>query len=202
MPRVLTQEDVTDFRERLIDTAERLFAEHGAEAISMRQLATELGVSPMTPYRYFKDKDDILAAVRARGFERFAIALEAALASSDDPIKASRHVGAAYIKFAFDYPAAYRLMFDLSQPHRPDHPDLIRAGTRAQKTMTDHVKRLKDAGLIEGDLDRIALTFWAAIHGLVVLKLSGMLDPSLDFAGLAHDQQLALLRGLRPRSAQ
>ena len=47
--------------------AERLFAEHGVEAVTMRQLAAALGVSPMTPYRYFKDKDAILAAVRARG---------------------------------------------------------------------------------------------------------------------------------------
>ena len=44
----------------------------------MRQLAAELGVSPMTPYRYFEDKDDILAAVRANGFNRFAEALERA----------------------------------------------------------------------------------------------------------------------------
>ena len=44
----------------------------------MRQLAAELGVSPMTPYRYFEDKDDILAAVRANGFNRFAEALETA----------------------------------------------------------------------------------------------------------------------------
>ncbi len=41
----------------------------------MRQLAAELGCSPMTPYRYFKDKDEILAAVRAAAFDRFSEAL-------------------------------------------------------------------------------------------------------------------------------
>ena len=63
MPRVLTETDVADFRERLCVAAERLFAEKGPDAVTMRQLASELGVSPMTPYRYFQDKDDILAAV-------------------------------------------------------------------------------------------------------------------------------------------
>ena len=78
MPRVLTETDVADFRERLCSAAERLFAERGPDAVTMRQLAAELGVSPMTPYRYFHDKDDILAAVRANGFNRFAEALETA----------------------------------------------------------------------------------------------------------------------------
>jgi len=53
-----------------------LFAEHGPEAVTMRQLAAELGCSPMTPYRYFRDKDEILAAVRASAFDRFSDALE------------------------------------------------------------------------------------------------------------------------------
>ena len=78
MPRVLTEAATREFRERLIDAAERLFAQKGLEAVTLRQLAAEIGVSPMTPYRYFADKDDILAAVRARAFTRHAEALEAA----------------------------------------------------------------------------------------------------------------------------
>ncbi|HEY3889596.1 MAG TPA: helix-turn-helix domain-containing protein, partial [Caulobacteraceae bacterium] len=66
MPKILTDNDLARFRDRLCDVAERLFAEHGAEAVTIRQMAAELGVSAMTPYRYFKDKDAILAAVRAR----------------------------------------------------------------------------------------------------------------------------------------
>jgi AcrR family transcriptional regulator len=81
MPRVLSDTDVADFRDRLCEAAERLFAEKGPDAVTMRQLASELGVSPMTPYRYFKDKDDILAAVRTNGFTRFAEAMEAARGS-------------------------------------------------------------------------------------------------------------------------
>ena len=63
MPRVLSDTDVADFRDRLCEAAERLFAEKGPDAVTMRQLASELGVSPMTPYRYFKDKDAVFEAV-------------------------------------------------------------------------------------------------------------------------------------------
>src|SRR5581483_7884161 len=107
--RVLSDEAVGEFRERLIDAAERLFAAHGLEAVTLRQLAAEVGVSPMTPYRYFADKNAILAAVRARAFRRHAEALEAAwTAHRENPIAASNAVGEAYVDFAFDHPEAYK----------------------------------------------------------------------------------------------
>jgi AcrR family transcriptional regulator len=199
VPRVLTEEDVSDFRERLCDAAERLFAQHGADAVSMRQLAGELGVSPMTPYRYFRDKDDILAAVRTSGFDRFADALEAALASSTDTIERTRAVGEAYVRFAFDHPAAYRLMFDLSQPNEAAYPDLTRAAARARATMTDYVDALIADGVVEGESHTVAHIFWAATHGLVVLQLAGKLAPDLDFNTLWQATFQALVRGLRAR---
>ena len=199
MPRVLTDEDVTGFRERLIETAERLFAQRGEGGVSMRLLATELGVSAMTPYRYFKDKDEILAAVRTRGFDNFAEALETALASSPDPSVSSRRAGEAYVTFAVEHPAAYRLMFELYQPTTYLHADLIRAALRARKTMKAHVVMLYESGLVEGDLERLAHIFWAGVHGLVVLQMSGMLPPEMDFRSLAREQYQALIRGFRPK---
>ena len=55
MPRVLTETDIAGFRERLCELATRIFVERGPENFNMRLLAAELGVSAMTPYRYFKD---------------------------------------------------------------------------------------------------------------------------------------------------
>src|SRR5947207_14175361 len=110
MPRVLSETDVADFRERLCEAAERLFAERGPDAVTMRPLAAELGVSPMTPYRYFRDKDDILAAVRTNGFNRFADALEAARAAAATPRAKGAAVGEAYLTFAFEHPHTYKLM--------------------------------------------------------------------------------------------
>src|SRR5471030_2172592 len=124
MPRVLTQTDVADFRERLCDAATRLFDARGRDGFNMRELASELGVSAMTPYRYFKDKDDILAAVRSRAFNRFATALEKAFHDASGAAEKSAAVFRAYTAFAFGEPAAYRLMFDLSQPDEATYPEL------------------------------------------------------------------------------
>jgi AcrR family transcriptional regulator len=198
MPRTLTASDVADFRERLCEAAERLFAEKGHEAVTMRQLALELGVSPMTPYRYFKDKDDILAAVRANGFDRFAEALEAAYEAPGGAREKGARVGEAYIDFAFANPQTYKLMFDLNQPHEQDYPELVRAATRARQTMSQYVKGLVEAGVLAGDPEAIGQMFWAATHGVVVLALAGKLGPDAEPKALASSLSHALARGLRP----
>lgn len=197
MPRVLSETDVADFRDRLCVAAERLFAERGPDAVTMRQLATELGVSPMTPYRYFQDKEDILAAVRTNGFNRFAEALETAFASVEGARARGAAVGEAYLDFAFEHPQTYKLMFDLNQPREADYPELVAAAHRAHATQTAYVKDLVAAGVLAGDPDEIGLMFWAAIHGAVGLELAGKLPPGT--ARTLHGQLAHVLaRGLRP----
>ncbi|HZC17061.1 MAG TPA: TetR/AcrR family transcriptional regulator [Caulobacteraceae bacterium] len=198
MPRALSAAQIEDFRDRLIEAAERLFVENGPGAVSMRQLAAELGVSPMTPYRYFKDKNDILAAARASGFDRFAEALETAFDAGDDPIQRASNVSKAYVKFAFEHPDAYRLMFDLAQPTETDYPDLVRAASRARATMSHYTQGLLDIGVLKGDPETIAYVYWAAVHGLVVLKLADKLPPDRSFDELWSEMSRALNAGFRP----
>lgn len=196
MPRVLSETDVADFRDRLCEAAERLFAEKGPEAVTMRQLASELGVSPMTPYRYFRDKDDILAAVRTNGFNRFAEALERARDAAGSPRAKGAAVGEAYLDFAFENPHTYKLMFDLNQPNEADYPELVEAGRRARETMTGYVMDQVASGVMKGDPEEIGLMFWAATHGAVVLELAGKL-PAGAARGLHHEISSTLARGLR-----
>jgi AcrR family transcriptional regulator len=201
VPRVLTEDEVSDFRDRLCGVAERLFAQRGPLGVGMRQLAAELGVSPMTPYRYFKDKDDILAAVRVNGFDRFSDALEKAMATSIEPFEQAAAVGDAYFRFALDQSAAYKLMFDFDQPTEARYPNLVRATERAKKTMTGYIRRLVETGQLEGDEDLIAHVFWATIHGLVVLHLAGKLPGPIDVEALRDESFRALFSAYHPRRA-
>lgn len=201
MPRILSQDEVSDFRERLSAVAERLFAQHGPQGVGMRQIAAELGVSPMTAYRYFKDKDDILSAVRASSFDRFSDALEAGLASSSNPLMQAAAVGEAYFRFALGQSAAYKLMFDLDQPNEADYPDLVRASTRAKKTLTDYMRRLVEARILDGDVDLMAHVFWATIHGLVGLHLAGKLPGPVDVEILRDESFRVLFQSYAAKSA-
>jgi AcrR family transcriptional regulator len=65
----LTEEEIASFRDRLCEIATHRFAERGYAGVSLRGLARDLGCSPTTPYRYFDDKDEILAIVRVRAYE-------------------------------------------------------------------------------------------------------------------------------------
>lgn len=197
MPRIRPAAEVAEFREKLCAAATRLFAEHGAEGFTMRMLAAEVGCATMTPYRYFRDKDELLAAVRAMAYDRFSEALESAahMASGDSRAK-SAAIGDAYVAFALANPEAYRLMFDMSPPEAIDSPDLARAARRANTTMTGYVRAMIEDGALKGDPVLIGRMFWAAIHGVVQLELSGVLPPGPDADTLRHEMMRALFIGL------
>ncbi len=195
MPKTLSPSDIADFRDRLCDAAERMFAEHGAEAVTIRQLAAAVGVSPMTPYRYFADKDAILAAVRARAFDRHAQALERAHAESPPEARAGA-LAEAYIRFALENPEAYKLMFDIRQRNEGDYPDLVRAGERSRRTMSLQLDDEIAAGRLTGDPVFIAHIYWAGLHGALMLHFAGKLYEGLDVRDLIVALVATLDRGL------
>ena len=199
MPRTLSTAEVADFRERLCDAAAKIFVEKGEQGFTLRELASALGVSPMTPYRYFHDKDEILAAVRARGFRQFAQTLEAAYAKGSDVISRANATGEAYLKFALENPGTYKLMFDLNQPESK-YPDLDEASRRARLTMTRHIPGLIEAGLLAGDPELIGHIFWVTMHGAVTLQLTGKLDPECDMRKILDSAFAALVRGFAAKS--
>ncbi|HTK80168.1 MAG TPA: TetR/AcrR family transcriptional regulator [Rhizomicrobium sp.] len=196
MPRELTASEIEDFRDKLCDAALQIFAEKGVEGLTLREVAARLGVSPMTPYRYFKDKEDILAAIRTRAFNDFAQALENAVKRGKDAVAKSEAAGKAYETFAFTHPEAYRVMFDVAQEDDcEDDPALARAIERASATMSAHVKELVKEGAFDGDPELIGYVFWAAIHGLVTLKLSGKFTRRYSFNKVRRETFRALMQG-------
>jgi len=207
MPKNLSAAEVDAFRARLCEAAKRRFAEHGVEGVSMRALAEELGCSAMTPYRYFRDKQEILAAVRTAAFDRFADAMEKAANSPGDALAKARAVGEAYVRFALRDEEAYRLMFDLSQPDQHRFPDLVRASARARRAMSGFVERMVEEGVLAGDPEELGQLFWAASHGLIVLYFAGKLSPKPGFRALHSLMMRLLVRGARsmpdaPRAAR
>jgi AcrR family transcriptional regulator len=198
MPKNLSRDEIDAFRARLCAVAQKRFAKQGVDGVSMRQLADALGCSPMTPYRYFRNKEDILAAVRAAAFDRFASALEEAARKTQGDLRAGgQAMGEAYIRFALSDPEAYRLMFDLSQPHPDRYPELVRASARARHMMSAALEALVEAGIFAGDPQLLGYVFWATMHGLVVLHLAGKLPEKPDFRTIQQEAMRLLVAGAR-----
>lgn len=183
MRKALTEKQIQDFRLRLCAAAERLFVTHGVTGVTMRQIAQQLGVSQTTPYKYFVDKDEILAAVRASVFRRFCDRLEGASVGAD-AAKNARAIGKAYLSFAIDEPDAYHLMYDIYQPHASAYPELQQELARSRKCMTLYVQALIDEGSLKGDAEELGQYFWAAAHGLIMLYTKGFIPPGDNLSSL------------------
>jgi len=130
-------------------------------------MADALGVSSMTPYRYFKDKTTswlpsgpgLSIDSRRHGIR---------------PLQVS--IGQSLSRFRARQPAAYRLMFDVSQPTYAEYPELVRAMDRARLTMGDGLRELAAGGRFSGDVELAAYVYWSTMHGAVMLELAGLLE--------------------------
>jgi AcrR family transcriptional regulator len=197
MPRYLTDKDIADFRTQLCKVATERFARFGYEGVTMRQLAEALGCSPKTPYRYFKDKADILATVRAQAFGKFADTLEAA--AKGPASDRARRTTEAYLNFALKNPHAYRIMFDLEAPIDEKHPELGPQAERAARYITRGAEEMATGGVIDADPAMFGYAFWAALHGIVMLNQSGMLAHGPDYRKLAAFLGPTLVKGAKGR---
>jgi AcrR family transcriptional regulator len=181
MPRKsLSKIDIESFRVSFCETAYALYEKEDYDSVTMRGIAKVLGCSPMTAYRYFENKEDVFATLRAMRFHRLAQTLE------DVPVSLSsldylRRLGKAYVSFAQNNPHVYRLLYVLPIDRLRVYPEVVQAQERTQKVLFDATRRAVESGHIKGDPVLLAHTFWASIHGLVSLELANQLTQGACF---------------------
>ena len=203
MPKILSPKDVLQFRQRLCDLALKAFAEQGVEGMSLRGLAAAAGCSRTTPYRYFKNKEDILAAVRQAQFQRMADDAEEVAGRVNDPDERLVALARAYLSFALATPDAYRVMYSVAQQDEQRYPELVRQVNRAQRPMMTAVDEAIESGSIKGDPTNIVHVLWAGLHGIISLHLSDKLHMGRNIEELAEVMIRALSRAVASKpSAQ
>jgi AcrR family transcriptional regulator len=155
-----------DLSRALIDAASRLLEAEGPSALSLRAVAREAGVSPAAPYHHFKDKGELLEAVAHEGWELLDAALAKAKAEARSPQEAMNDLGVAYVCFARENPALYRVMYDRARD-REDLPDKMQddkdsAYCKVRDTLIDAGANPDDTL----DLELATTAAWCAGHGL------------------------------------
>ncbi len=196
LPRPHSAAEISNFRDELCAAAMRRFTEHGADGLTMRTLAADVGCSPMKAYRYFRDKDELISAMRAMAFDRFAHALETAAAGVDDARAKATAIGEAYVAFALENREAYGLMFASGPLDADTAPEVLRARTRADRSMIGYVEAMIADGVLRGDPRVIGQMFWAAVHGVVMLELTGVLTRGAGADTLRRELMRTLFIGL------
>ena len=163
-----------DLHQALIDAGLELLREGGAEALTLRAVARAAGVSQTAPYRHFRDRGALVGAVAQAAFARLGTAIGRALQKGEPGLPALRRGLAAYVRFAVEHPAEYRVMFGAELAARDDLPDLEAAALGAFAILRDGIARLQERGLLgEGDAPVRAISAWATLHGLAMLALDG-----------------------------
>lgn len=159
-------------RPLLIAKARELLEAEGCAALTLRGVARGVNVSHMAPYRHFKDKDELLAAVAEEGFKELTRCLDLGAQTNRQ--------GVAYVTFGIDNPALYRLMFRERFTPAGRFPALDAAGAeafaRCANIISDHVDSAhrKDAAFYP------AWALWASVHGLASLIIDGRIRLSAD----------------------
>lgn len=188
-------------RAALLEAAAARLAAGGADAVSVRAVATDVGTSTQAVYTYFGSKDVLLRAIVVEAFERLDTRLRE-VPRTDDPVADLLAVGLAYRANALANANLYRVMFDrnpLALTSPVDHPALdgdLDIGLDAFLALVEAVRRCTEAGLLVGDPDAIALQIWSVAHGTVSLELAGFLDG--DGEAVFASAGLNLIAGLRP----
>jgi len=155
-------------RDRLLDVASRAISAHGEGSVTVRSVATAAGTSPSAVYALFGSRDDLVAAVSAEGFRRFAAHL-AAVVRTDDPGADLAALGGAYRAFALADPHFYAVMFARGVRPGAERPRAVEEATFL--VLRDAVARLvPDAAAV----DDVALGLWGLVHGLVSLELADL----------------------------
>jgi AcrR family transcriptional regulator len=190
----------TDVRRRLVETAADLLSEEGPSALSARRLARETGTSTMAVYTHFGGMAALVRAVVAEGFARLYDRV-AQVEPSDDPLADLVAAGVAYRAFALAEPHLYLVMFGSASlgEYRLTEAEL-EVGLAAFGQLVAVVERVMDAGAIRRtDPAAVAGQFWAALHGYVMIELSGLSHVVEDPEGQILQPLLAnLLTALAP----
>ena len=156
-------------REALLQAAIHLIAEVGPAAFTLREVARRAGVSHNAPYRHFRDKEELMAAVAAQGFRELNQAMLDATKLPPNPVERLKAAGLAYVDFALRRPQHFTVMFDAPVSTRK-HPQSADAGEQAFGTLLSFVKSCQDEKqLPSGDLHQLALLAWSMVHGIAKL---------------------------------
>ena len=167
-----------DLKQGLLKAAIRHLETSGPETLSLRELAQELGVSQAAPYRHFKDRDALIAALSQEGFElKYQKMREAMLATMDRPIEMFHACARAYLGMALEHPQHFRLMMGGTVCPDEDRPELMLAACRSFVLLKIMIRRCQRAGVIAaGDPNHRALQCWALVHGFASLYSAGRLE--------------------------
>lgn len=166
-----------DLRNTLIKTGVMMLEQEGEQALSLRKLAKQTGVSHNAPYMHFADKEALLAAIAEEGFHILTNAVDTAVTQSEGNWPQQFQNGCwAYVNFALHHPSHLQVMFRYFEPAK--YPSLFQASTGALERLKVVIEAGQHQGLlINGDSKQLATFVWSLLHGVSMILAGRKMPP-------------------------
>ncbi len=165
-----------NLRRALLDEALATIRTEGVEGVTLRDIGARLGVSRTALYRHFADKRALLAAVATEGFRMLRQQLVGAWDEGGRGDAAFHAMGVAYVRFAVENPAHYRVIFGGFVDPRAKEPELATEAQGAFQALVDAVTSLqRDGVFLDDDPVHMATYSWTLVHGIAMLAIDGQL---------------------------
>ncbi|WP_231738924.1 TetR/AcrR family transcriptional regulator [Novosphingobium sp. FSW06-99] len=171
-----------DLRAALVAEGLRLLALRDAESLSLREIARNVGVSATAVYRHFPDKGALMAALAVEGLKQLGTVQAAASQAAGGGTPGFAATGRAYVRFALDNPALFRLIFASPALGIDCAREPIDTSLPGELLLANAVRLAAEDG---GQAGVRAVRAWALVHGLAMLMLEGQIPVDLDLVDRA-----------------
>jgi AcrR family transcriptional regulator len=174
------QEEKDRRRAEIVDAAIELYREVGWDAVTVDQVAKRARLSRALVYVYFKDKDEIHAAIVVRSFEILDKRFEEAAARARLGIDKIEALGRAYMSFAHELPHFFDACarFEVSEQQLTDITPSVAACFEGGATVHAHTIVALEVGIKDGsiradigDLKTTSMALWGFSHGLIQIAM-------------------------------
>jgi AcrR family transcriptional regulator len=171
-----------DLSRALIDAARAMLETEGPGALSLRAVAREAGVSPAAPYHHFKDKDELLDAVAQQGWDLLSAALAQAKQQAISPATTMAELGVAYVRFARENPALYRVMYDMAR-NKAALPERLQNEDGAYCRVRGAIVEAGADAVDAHNLELLTIAGWCHAHGVAEMAGFPQFDPIREACG-------------------
>ena len=174
-----------NLRQALIDAGIKIINESGEANLSLRKAAAMCKVSHAAPYAHFKDKNELIEAIKATVTEQFIEELLAAVDASPNAESALVNMGRHYVAFFVRRPDYFRFIFGsqnitahirFDKQYENDYPPFALLKETYLKYLWE--KQL-DKSREEQEIDLLKL--WASVHGIAAIACMSGVETSFEW---------------------
>jgi AcrR family transcriptional regulator len=172
--------EVEGIQGRILGAALDIIVQEGFPALTMRRLASRIGMTAPNIYNYYKSKDELYITLVIQGFEMLHRELTSVHDAHDEPLERAAALARAYIAFGLKHSSYYDIMFTYPTPKYHDYVgtpleklseieyrvsmDIVMLALKAVKAFMGEAHAIDDQ-----EVQRCFIAVWSMLHGMISL---------------------------------